>query len=121
MHITDVHFSGSACWVGNLLSGAYQSYDPEIASQFDFLSKFLIIIRSPVLFCGTSSYLSLFCLECASFVLSAANMYVCHSFSKQVMSLSQGILVLVVKRLQAEVSIGHIQSIGYAGIPVNAH
>ena len=40
------------------------------ASQFDFLSKCLIIINSPILYCGKSSYLSnllrtcLFCIRC---------------------------------------------------------
>ena len=38
------------------------------ASQLDFLSEFLIIIMSSILYCGMS-YLSLFCLEHASFVI----------------------------------------------------
>ena len=44
------------------------------ASQIDYLSKFLIIIKSPILYYGMSLYLSVFCLECASFILRAANM-----------------------------------------------
>ena len=33
------------------------------ASQFNFFSKSLIMTKSPILYCGMSSYLSLFCLE----------------------------------------------------------
>ena len=55
------------------------------ASQFDFLSNFLIIIKSPILYCSMSSYLPLLYLEHAFFVLRAANKYVCLSLSKWVM------------------------------------
>ena len=60
----------------NLMILKYCMY---FASKFDFLLKFLIIIKSFILYCGVSSYLSLFCLELASFVLSAANIHVCLS------------------------------------------
>ena len=60
-----------------------------LASQFNFLLKFLIIIKSPILHCGMSWYLSLFCLEHVSFVLRAANTYVFLSLPKWVMPLSE--------------------------------
>ena len=65
------------------------NFDMYFASQSDFSSKFLIIIKSPILYCGMSLYLSLFCLEHASFVLSAAYIYVCLSLSKWVMPSSE--------------------------------
>ena len=64
-------------------------FDMYFASQFNSLSKFVIIIKSPVLYCGASLYLSLFCLEHVSFVLCAANMYACLSLSKWVMPTSE--------------------------------
>ena len=39
------------------------------ASQFDFFLKFLIMTKSPILYCGTSLCFSLFCLERASLVV----------------------------------------------------
>ena len=59
------------------------------APQFDFLSKLLSIIKSPILYHGMSSYFSLFCLEHASFVLSATNMCICLSLCKWVMPSSE--------------------------------
>ena len=44
-----------------------------LASQFDFLPKFSIMTKSPILYCGMLSYLSLFCLEQDSLVFRAAN------------------------------------------------
>ena len=44
-----------------------------LVSQFGFLLKILIITKSAILFCGMSSYLSLFCLEWASLVFRAAS------------------------------------------------
>ena len=41
-------------------------FDLYLASHFDFLSKFLIVIKSLILYCGMSFYLSVLCLECAS-------------------------------------------------------
>ena len=45
------------------------------ASQVDFLSKCLIIIKSPILNLGTSLCLLCSCLEHASFVLRVVKMY----------------------------------------------
>ena len=59
------------------------------ACQNDFLSNFLITIKSPILYCGMLSYLCLFCLEHASFVLRADNMYVCLNLFSQVMPSSE--------------------------------
>ena len=59
------------------------------ASQFDFLSKFLIKIKSPILNCGMLSCLSCFCLEHTFLVLSATSMYVCLSLLRWVMPLSE--------------------------------
>ena len=60
-----------------------------IASQFYSLLKVLIIIKSPILYSGVSSYLSIFCLEHASFVLRAGNIYACLNLSRQVMPSSE--------------------------------
>ena len=43
------------------------------ASQFDFLSEFLIMTKSSILYCGTSSYFSLSYLEWASLVFRDAS------------------------------------------------
>ena len=51
-------------------------------SQIDFLSKFLIMIKSPIYYLGKSSCLSHFCLEHASLVLSVSSMYVCCSLQE---------------------------------------
>ena len=52
--------TSSCCMPINLMILKFGMY---FVSQFDFLSKFLIIIKSPILYCGTLPYLSLFCLE----------------------------------------------------------
>ena len=46
-------------------------------------------LMTPILYCAMSSYLSLFCLECASYVLSTANMYVCLRLPKWAMPSSE--------------------------------
>ena len=56
---------------------------------YQFLLKSLIIIKSPILYCGMSLYVSIFCLECASFVLTAAHIYVCLNLSRWVMPSSE--------------------------------
>ena len=92
------------------------------ASQLDFFSKFLIIIKSPILYCSMSSYVYLFCLECASFILRAANMYVCLNLSSQVMPLYEPkYLSFCCKRLQGKVNMGCIQSVKGGEIPGNVH
>ena len=85
------------------------------ASLFAFLSKFLIINKSPILYCGM---LSLFCLEHASFVLCAANMYVLVYPNRPCLCLSLSINVMAVRKLQSEVDIGCIQNIKSGEIPL---
>ena len=56
-----------------------------------------------------SSCLSLFCLEHASFVIRAANMYVCLNLSRQVMYLSEPkYLSFGCKKLQGVTDIGDV-------------
>ena len=65
-----------------------------------------------------SLYLSIFCLECACFVLRAANMYVFLNLSRWVMPLSEPrYLHFAVRKLQGEAGKGHVQSIKNKGIP----
>ena len=75
-----------------------------------------------ILYYGTSSYLSLFCLECAYFMLSAANMYVCLSLSKQVMPSSEPrYLNFGCKKVAKCSNYGSRPKIKNEGIPMNAH
>ena len=54
-------------------------------------------------------HIYLFCLEHASFVLRAANMYGCLNLSRQVMPSSDpSTLVVAVKKLQGDADIGPI-------------
>ena len=69
------------------------------------------------------SCLSIFCLECASFVLRAANMYVCLSLSRWVLTSSEPkYLNFDCKKADTgDTGMGHIQSIKSWGIPQSAH
>ena len=58
------------------------------ASKVHFCQN-LIISKLPILNLGTLSCLSPFCLECASLVLRAVSMYVCHNLFRWVMPSSE--------------------------------
>ena len=80
-------------------------------SQLIFFIEIISSMKSPILYCSMLLYLSLFCLEHASFVLRAADMYVYLNLSSWVMPLSEPKYLSFVRKLHGEVDMGCIWSI----------
>ena len=83
MNIQDVYLLKSTCQIRNFCLMSISFIIPKlatyIASQFELLSKFLLMLKFPILNLGTSLCLSHFCLECGCLVFSTTGMYVCHN------------------------------------------
>ena len=79
---------------------------------FDFLSKFLIMTKSPILYCGMSSHFSLLCLEWSSFVFRAPSILACLNISRWIIPESEPrYCSLSCKMLLGGANKGHIQNV----------